>query len=68
MGLLTSPSSQDFVWVVVGWAVLYAMLKWLRTDGSDYSVKMFDDSYWPDAISIGWPAVFWIVGRTLLGE
>ena len=67
MGLLTLPSSQDFVWVIVGWAVLYTALTWLRTDGSDHSVKMFDDTSWPDAILIGWPAVYWTVSRVLLG-
>jgi hypothetical protein len=51
MGLLTFPTSQDFFWVVVGWSVLYSALKWLRTDGSDQSIKMFDDSSWPDAVS-----------------
>jgi hypothetical protein len=66
MRLLTFPGSQDFVWVVVGWAILYIVLNWLRTDGSDYSVRMFDDSSWPDAILIGWPAVYWIVSRVLL--
>ena len=67
VGLLTLPSNQDCVFVVVGWAVLYTALKWLRTDGSDHSVKMFDDSSWPDAILIGCPAVYWIVSRVLLG-
>jgi hypothetical protein len=55
------PSNQDYFWVVVGWAVLYAVLKWLRTDGSNYSIKRFDDSFWPDAILIGWQAVYWPV-------
>ena len=67
MGLLTFPSSQDCVWLVVGWAVLHTALKWLRIDGSDHSVKMFDDSSWPDAILIGWPAVYWTESRVLLG-
>jgi hypothetical protein len=62
----TFPGSQDFVWVVVGWTVLYTVLKWLRTDGSDYSVRMFDDSSWPDIILISWPAVYWTVSRVLL--
>jgi hypothetical protein len=43
-----------------------ALLKWLRTDGSDYSIKRFDDSFWPHAILIGWPAVYWPVSHVLL--
>ena len=66
MKLLTFPGSQDFVWVVVGWAVLYAVLKSLLTDGSDYAVKMFDDGRWPDAILFGWPAIYWTISRVLL--
>jgi hypothetical protein len=68
MGLSTFPSNQDIVWVVVGWAVLYAVLLTSRSDydGSEYSVKMFDDSHWPDAILFGWPAVYLIVSRVLL--
>jgi hypothetical protein len=66
MGLLTFPTSQDFFWVVVGWSVLYSALKWLRTDGSDQSIKMFDDSSWPDAVLIGWPVVYWTVSGALL--
>jgi hypothetical protein len=66
MGLLTFPSNHDYVWLVVGWAVLYAVLKWLRTDGSESSVKMFDDGPWPDAILIGWPTAYWLVSRVLL--
>jgi len=61
------PSNQDYFWVVVGWAVLYAVLRWFRTDGSNYSIKRFDDSFWPDAILIGWPAVYWPVSRVRRG-
>jgi hypothetical protein len=49
-----------------GWSVLYSALKWLRTDGSDHSIKMFDDSSWPDAVLVGWPVVYWTVSRALL--
>jgi hypothetical protein len=68
MRLVTLPSNHDYFWMVIGWAVLYAALKWLRTDGSDCSVKLFDDSFWPDAILIGWPAVYWPVSRVLLAS
>jgi hypothetical protein len=67
-GYLASRETKNYFWVVVGWAVLYAVLKWLRTDGSNYSIKRFDDSFWPDAILIGWLAVYWPVSRVLLAS
>jgi hypothetical protein len=63
--LLGYPSNEDFIWVVAGWAVVYSTLKWLRTDGSDHSVRVFDDGWWPDAVLIGWPTVYWVVSRIL---
>jgi hypothetical protein len=60
------PDQPRLFWVVVGWSVLYSALKWLRTDGSDQSIKMFDDSSWPDAVLIGWPVVYWTVSGALL--
>ena len=64
------PSNEDIVWLVVGWALLYAYFQILHSDGSDSSIKNFDDSRMPNAVLIGWAAVYWLLSRlaySLLG-
>jgi hypothetical protein len=54
---------EDVAWLITGWIVLYGLLRWLRTDGSEYDKGRFDDGWWPVAIGIGWPIVYWALGR-----
>ena len=66
MNLLAFPSNQDVFWLVFGWAVLYGTARSLRTDGSEQSTQMFDESPWPLAILFGWPALYWVVSHGVL--
>jgi hypothetical protein len=47
MRLLSFPSNQDVLWVMLGLAVLYGAARALFTDGGEKSTQIFDDSPWP---------------------
>jgi hypothetical protein len=66
MRLLIYPSNQDVFWVVLGWTVLYGVIRTLLTDGTNESFQTFDDSQWPLAILFGWPVLYWLVSHGLL--
>ena len=63
MRLLSFPSNQDVLWVMLGLAVLYGAARALFTDGSEKSTQIFDDSPWQLGILIGWPALYWFISR-----
>jgi hypothetical protein len=54
---------EDMIWLIVGWIILYGIIRWLRTDGSEYDKGLFDDSWWPVAILVAWPIVYWGLGH-----
>jgi hypothetical protein len=63
-GCVTLPLGEP---AVIGWAVLYGVVRALLTDGSDASSRMFDKGRWPLAILFGWPALYWLISHGVIG-